>query len=88
MDGFKAFLRKLKFMIIKELRTTIKDPRTRTILFLPVIMQTLLFGYGATFNLDEVQYACLDQSRSAYSTELIAKLWHPRPVSKRWKLCQ
>ena len=74
MDGFKAFLRKLKFMIIKELRTTIKDPRTRTILFLPVIMQTLLFGYGATFNLDEVQYACLDQSRSAYSTELIAKL--------------
>ena len=57
MDGFKAFLRKLKFMIIKELRTTIKDPRTRTILFLPVIMQTLLFGYGATFNLDEVQYA-------------------------------
>jgi len=74
MDEFKAFIRKLKFMIIKELRATIKDPRTRTILFLPVIMQTMLFGYAATFNLDEVQYACLDQSRSAYSTELISKI--------------
>lgn len=74
MDGLRAFLRKLKFMIKKELLATIKDPRTRTILFLPVIMQTMLFGYAATFNLDEVQYACLDQSRSKYSTELIAKI--------------
>lgn len=74
MEGLRAFLRKLKFMIKKELLATVKDPRTRTILFLPVIMQTMIFGYAATFNLDEVQYACLDQSRSAYSTELIAKI--------------
>ena len=74
MEELRAFLRKVKFMIKKELLATIKDPRTRTILFVPVIMQTIIFGYAATFNLDQVQYACLDQSRSAYSTELIAKI--------------
>lgn len=74
MEALREFWRRVKFMIKKELLVTIKDPRTRTILLLPVIMQTMLFGYAATFNLDTVPYACLDQSRSKYSTELLAKV--------------
>jgi ABC-2 type transport system permease protein len=32
----------------------IKDPANRTILFVPVLMQSVLFGYGATFDLTNV----------------------------------
>lgn len=41
---------------------------------MPVIIQSLLFGYVASYNLDSVDYAVLDLSRSRYSEELIAEL--------------
>ena len=51
-----------------------KDPRTRAILIAPVIVQSILFGHAATFNLDNVPYALLDLSRSKISTEFVSKL--------------
>ena len=41
---------------------------------MPVIIQSLLFGYVASYNLDSVDYAVLDLSRSRCSEELIAEL--------------
>ena len=43
-------------------------------LVLPVIAQTILFGYAATFDLDEVPYAVLDESHGAASTRILAKM--------------
>lgn len=74
MQELKIFLRRLKFIIVKELLTTIKDPRVRTILILPVIVQSIVFGYASTYNLDNVPYALLDHSRSALSAEFAARL--------------
>lgn len=74
MEKLKAFWRKIRFIIIKEFLTTVKDPLTRTVLFVPIIVESILFGYAATFNLNTVPYAVLDQSHSSYATELIAKL--------------
>lgn len=74
MEALRAFWRRIKFIITKELLATLKDPKTKTILVVPVILQCLLFGYGATFNLDKVPYAVLDHSRSQASTELLARL--------------
>ena len=74
MDKLQAFWRKIKFIIIKEFLATIKDPLTRTVLFAPIIVESILFGYAATFNLNTVPYAVLDESHSSYSTELISKL--------------
>lgn len=68
------FLLKVKCMIRKEFLSTVKDPRTKTILIVPVIMQSLLFGYAATFNLERVPYALLDLSRSETSNDFVAKL--------------
>ena len=39
-----------------------------------LIIQTLLFGYVASFNLERVDYALLDMSHSHYSEELAAHL--------------
>lgn len=70
----RILLTQVLFLIRKEFLSTVKDPRTKTILVVPVVMQSLLFGYAATFNLERVPYALLDLSRSAASTDFVAKL--------------
>jgi len=61
-------------LIHKELLAILKDPRSRVSLFLPPIIQCLIFGYAATYDLNNVPYAVLDQDRSAASHELLAAL--------------
>lgn len=61
-------------MIRKELRATLKDPANRVILIVPALMQSLLFGYAATYDLVNVPYAVLDESPSASSMSLLDHL--------------
>lgn len=58
----------------KEMLALVKDPANRALLFMPALLQALLFGYGATYDLTHVPYAVLDQSRGAASSELLARL--------------
>jgi ABC-2 type transport system permease protein len=58
----------------KELLAVLKDPRGRFTLFVPPIIQCLLYGYVATYDLNDVPYAVLDQDRSAASHDLLARL--------------
>lgn len=58
----------------KELLAVLKDPRGRVTLFVPPIIQCLVFGYAATFDLNHVSYTVLDQDRSQASQALIAGL--------------
>jgi len=74
MRDLFAFLRHLGNLCHKEFLAVIKDPATRVVLIVPPILQALLFGYGATYDLTNVPYAVLDQSRSGYSTQLLARL--------------
>lgn len=74
MEHIMLYIHRILFMVRKEMLTTLKDPKSRIILIMPVIIQSLLFGYVASYNLDSVDYAVLDLSRSRYSEELIAEL--------------
>lgn len=74
MTALIAFLRHLGNLVHKEFLAVIKDPATRVVLIVPPLLQALLFGYGATYDLTNVPYAVLDQSRSGYSTQLLARL--------------
>jgi ABC-2 type transport system permease protein len=58
----------------KELLATLKDPRSRFSILIPPMMQCLIFGYAATYDLSDVPYAVLDQDRSEASRELLAGL--------------
>jgi ABC-2 type transport system permease protein len=58
----------------KDLLAMFKDSRSRFSLIVPPIMQCLIYGYAATFDLTHVPYAVLDQDHSASSRQLIAKL--------------
>jgi ABC-2 type transport system permease protein len=69
-----AVLRRIVNMCGKEFLSVLKDPATRAILFVPALVQSMLFGYAATYDLSNVPYAVLDQSRSGASAELLARI--------------
>ena len=58
----------------KELLAVLKDPRARASLFIPPVVQSLIFGYAATYDLNHVPYAVWDRDRSAASSQLLAGL--------------
>ena len=58
----------------KELLAILKDPRSRFSLILPPILQCLIYGYVATYDLHHVPYAAFDHDRSAASRQLLARI--------------
>lgn len=58
----------------KELLVILKDPRGRITLIVPPVLQCLIFGYAATYDLNSVPYALVDEDRSAASRALAARL--------------
>jgi ABC-2 type transport system permease protein len=58
----------------KELLTILKDRRSRVSIIVPPILQCLIYGYVATYDLTDVPYALFDQDRSAASQQLLARL--------------
>lgn len=73
MNNFLESLRRLVNLCRKELVGLLKDPSSRSILIFPSLVQSILFGYAATFNLTNVPYALLDQSHGGVATQLIAR---------------
>jgi ABC-2 type transport system permease protein len=73
-DNFIALLRRIANLCRKEFLAVLKDPKTRFILVLPALVQSLLFGYAATYDLADVPYAVLDRSHSAAAAEVVARL--------------
>jgi ABC-2 type transport system permease protein len=65
--------RQIFALIVKELIVILKDPKSRLVLIGPPLMQLLVFGYGATFDLDHAPIAIYNQDRSAASRELVAR---------------
>ena len=65
---------RLRALIVKELAATLKERTSRMILVAPIILYVILFGYIATFNLDKVPYALLDNSRTAASMNFVRRI--------------
>ena len=61
-------------LIRKEFLAVLKDPRSRFIIFLPPILQCMIFGYAASFDLNSAPYAVLNQDNSTASSELLSRL--------------
>ena len=66
--------RHILFLCQKELLVSFKDRRMQVMMVMPVLIQGFLFGYAANFNLEDAPYAVVDQSRSAASRDLLARL--------------
>jgi ABC-2 type transport system permease protein len=64
---------RLKQMLIKEFIQVFRDKRTRIVLFAPPIIQMLIFGYAATFEIHHVATVVLDLDHSQESRDLTSR---------------
>ncbi len=69
----RAALLRIVTLVRKEMLALLRDPRSRVILFAPAIVQSLLFGYAASFDLNHAPYAAYDRDHSAASRDLLAR---------------
>jgi len=74
MDRLLDAIARIAFLCRKELLTLVKDPKNRVILFAPALIQALLFGYGASFDITHVPYAVLDLDGGQAATEVVARV--------------
>lgn len=61
-------------LIVKELLTLLKDPKSRTVIIIPPLVQLFVFGYAATFDLNNIPFGVYDESATAESRRLLARL--------------
>ncbi len=66
-------LNRLRQMLIKEFLQVFRDKRALWVLVGPPIIQMLIFGYAATFQIRHVPTAVLDLDHSQESRELISR---------------
>src|SRR5215831_19054058 len=66
-------LARIRQMIIKEFIQVFRDKRTRFILIGPPIVQMLIFGYAATFEIRHVPTVVLDYDHSQESRDLVSR---------------
>jgi ABC-2 type transport system permease protein len=57
-------------MIRKEFIQTLREPRMRVMLFLPPLIQLLIYGFSVNLDVDSARIAWMDQDRSPESREL------------------
>ncbi|WP_221795359.1 ABC transporter permease [Oceanobacter mangrovi] len=74
MTELIAYLHQILVLCRKELLALFKDPSSRVVLVAPVLVQSMLFGYAATYDLNHIYYAVLDQSHSEASAKLLNRL--------------
>jgi ABC-2 type transport system permease protein len=66
-------LARLVQMLIKEFLQVLRDKRARTLLIGPPIIQMLVFGYAATFEIRQVRTVVLDLDHSPASREFLSR---------------
>jgi ABC-2 type transport system permease protein len=59
-------------LTIKEFLALLKDKRSRLVLIVPPLVQLMIFGYAATFDLNQVPYVLYNQDSGQASRDLLA----------------
>jgi drug efflux transport system permease protein len=59
--------------MIKEFLALLKDKRSRMVVFIPPILQLLVFGYAATFDLNRISFAVYNEDAGQASRNLVAR---------------
>ncbi len=67
-------LRHILALAKKEFLALLRDPRSRFVLVGPPIMQLLIFGYAASFDLNHVPVAIYNQDTGAAARELVSRI--------------
>jgi ABC-2 type transport system permease protein len=65
--------RRIRALMKKEFLALLKDKRSRIVVIVPPILQLLVFGYAATYDLNRIPLAVYDEDHSQASRDLVAQ---------------
>lgn len=65
---------RIRALFRKELITLLMDPDVRKVLIVPILVQSILFGYGATYNLENVPWTYYDESHSTIAQRIVRQI--------------
>jgi drug efflux transport system permease protein len=65
--------RRILALVRKEFLALLQDKKSRVVIVVPPILQVLVFGYAATFDLNHVPFAIYNEDRGDISRELLAR---------------
>lgn len=65
---------RLQAQFIKELLSILRDPRSRMVVFIPPLVQLLIFAFAATLEVNNVSIAVVNYDAGRWSTELIERI--------------
>ncbi|MCD6673901.1 MAG: ABC transporter permease [Burkholderiaceae bacterium] len=65
---------RLRAQFVKEVLSILRDPRSRMVVFVPPLLQLLVFAFAATLEVRNVDIAVHNQDAGRWSQELITRL--------------
>src|SRR5512135_223123 len=65
--------RRIQALMTKEFLALLKDKRSRVVVFVPPILQLLVFGYAATFDLTRIPFAVYNEDPGLAARDLVAR---------------
>ena len=74
---------RLRCMIRKEFIQALRDPRMRAMLFMPPLIQLLIFGYAANLDVDTAKIAWMDQDHTPRKPRAAVGIRRLRPLHHR-----
>jgi len=63
---------RIQVLVRKELLQTLRNPRTRVLLFVPPMLQLIIFGFAANLDIENARVAFVDRDRTPQSRALRA----------------
>ncbi len=67
-------IRRIIALIIKELQEQLRNPRSVAVLFVPILIQTLVFPFAATMEVTQCRIAVLNEDSGPAGIELVQRL--------------
>ena len=77
---------RIKTILIKEFLQIFRDPRMRFTIFVPPIIQVLIFGYAATMDITHVPMAVYDQDNTKESRQIIRDFSYSQYFDMKYNL--
>src|SRR4029077_6595108 len=66
-------LERVRVILWKEFIQVFREPRMRFLLFLPPVLQMIIFGYAVTLDVDHARIAWMDMDHTPESRALLAR---------------
>jgi ABC-2 type transport system permease protein len=71
VSGLAQLAYRMRALLIKEFRLLLRDPRMRFFVVVPPLLQMLVFGYAATFDVRSAQVGVVDRAHTGESRAVL-----------------